>query len=285
MGNLRKHLREGWKAWRGLKQAYRAAVGRAFLLDYDGTLVPFVEDPKLARPDAELVALLRGLAATRGNEVMIVSGRPRRDLGEWFGQLPVGLVAEHGVWLRFRGGEWQMLRSVKADWKERVRSVLQVYVGRLPGALLEEKEFSLAWHYRRAEPEEGLRCSRELVQALAGVTQNGNVQVLEGNKVLEVRNTGVNKGTAAAEWLRCVGAEFVLAIGDDQTDEDLFRALPAMAYSVRVGLAQTGARYFVDNYTAVRRLLSDLGGLRPERAADVKAETTPMKKERKLHGD
>jgi trehalose 6-phosphate synthase/phosphatase len=260
MRNLPKHLMESGKVQAGLIQAYQAAARRALLLDYDGTLVPFAEDPKLARPDAELMDLLRGLAASDGNEVVIVSGRPRRDLEEWFGQLPLALIAEHGVWLRPRGGEWRMLKALRTEWKERVRPILQEYVDRLPGALLEEKEFSLAWHYRRADPEQASRRSRELLNALAGFTRNIGVQVLEGNKVLEVRSTGVSKGTAAIERLRSVGAEFVLAIGDDRTDEDFFRALPARAYSVHVGLAQTAARYYVNSHTAVRRLLGALVG-------------------------
>jgi len=258
MRNVRKHLKESGKAWSGLIQAYWAAARRALLLDYDGTLVPFVEDPELAQPEEELLDLLRGLGSSGGNEVAIVSGRPRRDLEEWFGQLPVALVAEHGVWLRTRGGEWRMLKELRAEWKERVRPILQLYVDRLPGALLEEKEFSMAWHYRRADAEQGSRRARELMDALAGFTRNVAVQVLEGNKVLEVRNTGVSKGTAAVEWLAAVGPNFVLAIGDDRTDEDLFRALPTTAYSVRVGLAQTAARYYVNSPTAVRRLLRAL---------------------------
>jgi trehalose 6-phosphate synthase/phosphatase len=266
---------ESGKARSGLIQAYRAAARRALLLDYDGTLVPFVEDPKLARPDAELLDLLRGLGASGGNEVVIVSGRPRRDLEEWLGQLPAGLIAEHGVWLRPRGGEWRMLRAITTEWKERVRPILQVYVDRLPGALLEEKEFSLAWHYRRADPEQASRRARELLDALAGFTRNIDVQVLEGNKVLEVRNTGVSKGTAATEWLGGVGADFILAIGDDWTDEDLFRALPATAYSVRVGLANTAARYYLGNHTAVRRVLRELIQVPRESGTDLAASGTP----------
>jgi trehalose 6-phosphate synthase/phosphatase len=241
-----------------LIEQYHAAARRALLLDYDGTLVPFVEDPKLARPDQEVLELLAGLVATAGNEVVIVSGRPRGDLEEWFGGLPVALVAEHGVWLRPKGGEWRMLKAITADWKERVRPILQLYVDRLPGALLEEKEFSLAWHFRGADPELASRRARELLDALASFTRNVDVQVLEGNKVLEVRNTGVSKGTAAIEWLTGLGAGFILAIGDDWTDEDLFRALPQTAYSVRVGLANTAARYYLDNHTAVRRVLREL---------------------------
>lgn len=260
MHEQRKHLTESGEAQARLIQAYQAAKRRGLLLDYDGTLVPFVEDPKLARPDAELMDLLRGLAASGGNEAVIVSGRPRRDLEEWFGRLPVGLIAEHGVWLRLRGGEWQMLRGITAEWKERVRPILQVYVDRLPGALLEEKEFSLAWHYRGADPKQASRRSRELLDALGGFTRNIDVQVLEGSKVLEVRNAWVSKGTAAMQWLAAVGPEFVLAIGDDVTDEDLFRALPATAHSVRVGLAQTAARYYLTSHAEVRRLLGALVG-------------------------
>ena len=74
------------------------------------------------------------------------------------------------------------------DWKERVRPILQLFVDRLPGALLEEKEFSLAWHYRRADPEQASLRAKELLDDLTGYTRNIDVQVFEGNKVIEVRN-------------------------------------------------------------------------------------------------
>jgi trehalose 6-phosphate synthase/phosphatase len=114
-----------------------------------------------------------------------------------------------------------------------------------------------------------------LLDALAGFTRNIDVQVLEGNKVLEVRNTGVSKGTAATEWLGGVGTDFILAIGDDWTDEDLFRALPPTAYSVRVGLATTAARYYLSNHTAVRRVLRELSQAPRGRGADVPAPDPP----------
>ena len=133
-----------------------------------------------------------------------------------------------------------MLKTMTTDWKERVRPILQLYVDRLPGALLEEKEFSLAWHYRRADPEQASLRAKELLDDLAGYTRNIDVQVFEGNKVIEIRNTGVNKGTAAMEWLTSHTPDFILGIGDDWTDEDLFRALPPTAFSVRVGPGEHG---------------------------------------------
>jgi trehalose 6-phosphate synthase/phosphatase len=246
------------KAQIGLVQQYKAAEHRALLLDYDGTLVPFAESPARAQPDAEVFHLLSVLGQDPANEVVIISGRQRRDLEEWFGRLPVALVAEYGVWLRRPNADWKMLKAITTEWKERVRPILQLYVDRLPGAILEEKEFSLAWHYRRADPEQASLRAKELLDDLAGYTRNIDVQVLEGNKVIEVRNTGVSKGTAAMEWLTSHAPDFILGIGDDWTDEDLFRALPAAAYSVRVGLANTSARYFLNNHTAVRKLLREL---------------------------
>jgi trehalose 6-phosphate synthase/phosphatase len=253
------------KALTALVQQYRAAAQRALLLDYDGTLVPFATEPRLAQPDAELLELLTALGSDAANDVVIISGRPRRDLEQWFGRLPVSLVAEHGAWLRRRNADWRMLKTITTEWKERVRPILQLYVDRLPGAMLEEKEFSLAWHYRRADPDQATQRAKELLDDLSGYTRNIDVQVLEGNKVIEIRNTGVNTGTAAAEWLTARTPDFILGIGDDWTDEDLFRALPAAAFSVRVGLANTAARYYLTNHAAVRRLLRELSEIPGEK--------------------
>lgn len=246
------------KAHTALVQQYRTATHRALLLDYDGSLVPYLNDPKEAKPDPELLDVLAALCADPANRLMIVSGRSRPDLEAWFGHLPIGLAAEHGVWLRFQGGEWRTLKAMTASWKTQIRPILQLYVDRLPGAMLEEKEFSLAWHYRRADPDQASVRATELLDDLADYTRNIDVQVLEGNKVIEVRNTGVTKGTAGLEFLAQQPADFILAAGDDWTDEDLFRVLPATAFSIRIGLATTAARYHLGAHFGLRRLLREL---------------------------
>ena len=245
------------KAYSGVMQQYRAATRRALLLDYDGTLVPFAMEPNLARPDSELIDTLTALGNDPSNNVLIISGRQRQTLDEWFGKLPVSLIAEHGVWLRDKGSPWRMLRNMTGEWKDRVRLILQRYVDRLPGALLEEKEFSLAWHYRRADPEQASLRAKELIDDLAGFTRNIDVQVFEGNKVVEIRNAGVNKGSSGVQWLAAQNAEFIIAFGDDWTDEDLFRALPPAAFTVRIGVENTAARYYLNSPLAVRRLLRE----------------------------
>ncbi|MCA1685400.1 MAG: trehalose-6-phosphate synthase, partial [Planctomycetia bacterium] len=89
---------------RRLVGEFRSASRRLLLLDYDGTLVPLKPTPELAAPGLELLATLSRLAAA--GEVVIVSGRSRASLDAWLGRLDVGLVAEHGAWVRDRGGDW-----------------------------------------------------------------------------------------------------------------------------------------------------------------------------------
>ena len=241
-----------------LHQQFAAAKQRAVLLGYDGTLVPFVGDPKAAKPDPELLQLLTRLATPQANQVVIISGRSRTELEHWLGQLPVDLIAEHGLWLRCQNDEWRQLKAVSAEWKDQLRPIVQLHVDRLPGALIEEKEFSLVWHYRRSDPEQGSIRAKELLDDLADYTRNIDVQVIEGNKVIEVRSAGVTKGSGALEWLARRNADFILALGDDWTDEDMFRALPPDAWTVRVGVIHTAARFHIANPAAVRQLLLGL---------------------------
>jgi trehalose 6-phosphate synthase/phosphatase len=239
-----------------IAESYASAEHALVLLDYDGTLVPFAGQPQEAAPDEALLRLLARLVERDG--VFIVSGRDRATLEAWFGGLGVSIIAEHGAWLRRRGGEWRLMKPLAQQWKERIAPILRTYVTQVAGSLFEEKEFSLAWHYRRCDPELGAHRAKELIDELTHYTANLDVQVLEGKKVVEIRNSGVNKGAAASLVAAEAGADFVLAVGDDQTDEDLFRALPADAVSIRVGAPFSHARYRLNDYRDVRRLIARL---------------------------
>ncbi len=241
-----------------IQEDYMRAKRRILFLDYDGTLVPFSRLPKQAAPVPAVLDLLGSLAACRHNKVVLISGRDRATLEAWFGKMPIGLVAEHGLWLRTPEGEWRMPRQYNTGWKASLLSVLVQYADRLPGALVEEKEYSLAWHYRAADPDQSERVSNELKACLTQFTSNIDVQVLEGNKVLEIRNTGVDKGRAALRWLANESYDFILAAGDDRTDEDLFASLPADAFTIRVGMANTRARFNLRHPGEVLELLRSL---------------------------
>lgn len=245
-------------ARRHLIQQYCGGARRLFLLDYDGTLVPYVKRPSLARPGEDLLKILNDLAINTKNEIVLTSGRDRATLQSWFGSLPVGLIAEHGVWLKERHGAWSMIRPLASDWKPKLRSILQLYADRLPGAFVEEKDFCLAWHFRGAEEKQAAAAARELTDDLITLTANIDVQILQGNKVVEVRCAGVNKGIAAQEWLSRKAFDFMLAIGDDSTDEEMFAVLPEKANSIRVGVPPTKARFHLRNPEEVLGLLTQM---------------------------
>jgi len=231
---------------------------RLMLLDYDGTLVPFSGKPAMAKPGGEIIKLLEELTKSPKNEVVLISGRDKNTMEKWFGGLSAGLVAEHGVWTKEKSKEWEMIETLSNDWKGEVHPILELYVDRTPGSFVEEKEFSLAWHYRKADHRLGDVRARELVNDLLNLTANLNLQVLEGSKVVEVKNAGVNKGRAALQWISRKTWDFILAIGDDLTDEDVFKVLPATAYSIKVRFSASSARFNLSSPSQVRDLLKQM---------------------------
>ncbi|AIZ65190.1 trehalose-6-phosphate synthase [Hymenobacter sp. DG25B] len=242
-----------------LQEDYLAANHRLLLLDYDGTLAPFHPDPQRAQPDQELRLLLRALTDNPQNRVVIISGRDRTTLEKWLGHLPLDFIAEHGVWLRRAGEDWNLFQALRNDWKREIRPILELYVNRTAGSFIEDKDYSLVWHFRRADADLGAMRARELLSHLSFMTTNTDLQVLEGNKVVEIKTAGINKGSAAARWLTAEQPDFTLAIGDDRTDEDTFRALPPEAYTIKVGAGvRSLARYHIQGAVDVRRLLRTL---------------------------
>lgn len=255
----RKHrqLTDKWK--KRLFSDYQKAKKRLLMFDYDGTLISFTKKPEDARPDTELKRLLLILARKRKNHLVIVSGRDRPTMEKWLGDIPCSLAAEHGAWIRFdlRSG-WKIQKTMTTDWKSQVMPILKAYEARVPGSFVEEKELGLAWHYRKANHELGEIRSCELFDNLNEFLANTDLQLMHGKKVIEVRPRGINKGMAANNLLMGDVYDFVLAIGDDWTDEDLFKALPEGAYSIKIGYGTTNARFFLDSPHACRRLLHDL---------------------------
>lgn len=234
--------------------SFRRATARLLLLDYDGTLTLHVTRPDLAAPSSELLNILKKLSESP-TVVVLISGRDRTTLESWFGKLSIGLVAEHGIWQKEPGSAWQAVDVGQPEWKTHLLPVFEQYADRLPGASVEEKEYSIVWHYRAADPEQARLLAAELTDRLLGLIANRNIQVLQGNKVVEVRPAGVNKGTAARHWFATDQYDFILAVGDDWTDEDLFAVLPEEAYSIRVGVTNTLARFNVTDVRDVMNLL------------------------------
>jgi trehalose 6-phosphate synthase/phosphatase len=140
-----------------------------------------------------------------------------------------------------------------------IDQVMAEVVRRTPGSFVERKGASLAWHYRMSEPLLAARRLDELRRRIAQMLPD-SLEILDGNKVLEVRMRGADKRAAAQ---RIVAREAtpetaVIAIGDDRTDEDLFGALPPDAITIRVGPGSSRAHHRVDSPDEVRVLLRGL---------------------------
>ena len=246
-----------------LTEQYHHSMRRLLIFDYDGTLVPFAVHPEAARPTPSLLRVLRSLAADSRNELLLATGRDRATLDQWFNGVPTGLAAEHGAWIKEQNGDWKMQQSLPLDWKARLLPILEMYADRVPGAFVEEKDFSVVWHYRIADRERGSAAARELTDYLLVFTASMDLQILRGNKAIEVRKAGVNKGSAVQRWLAKNEFDFILAIGDDLTDEDIFAVLPPSAYSFRVGPARTHARFRLRSPVEVLQFLGDLAAGHP----------------------
>jgi trehalose 6-phosphate synthase/phosphatase len=245
--------------------AYESAQGRLIVLDYDGTLTPIVSDPDRAAPQKAMLETLARIAADPRNVTAVVSGRRAADLEKWLGGIPrLLLAAEHGALIRpERAAEWQPLApSPSLDWKPRIRSILQEYTARAPGSLLEEKEFSIAWHYRRMEPEFGEWLAGELAAILGGLLAETDARPVTGKKIVEVRPVWANKGALLTYLIdRYPDRPFHLIAGDDSTDEDMFERATPGAFTVHVGGGHSRARYEIDDPEALVELLGALAAI------------------------
>lgn len=248
----------GYQTEQRIRQAYIHSVKRIIFLDYDGTLVGFNANINQASPDEELYKILNDLIADERNKVVLISGRHYKTLEEWFKDVDIDLIAEHGAWLRRRGEEWKAGTTLNDHWKKDVLPVLNTYTDRTPGTFIEEKTFSLVWHYRKADRGLGELRANELTNNLRYLVVDKGLQLLQGNKVIEIKSSEINKGKAVSKWMEEENPDLALAIGDDHTDEDIFKALPDHAITIKVGGHISAARYYLNRYEDVRRLLKSL---------------------------
>jgi trehalose 6-phosphate synthase/phosphatase len=239
--------------------SYRNSYKRIIFLDYDGTLVPFSRFPELAVPAERTIKLIKNLSEDTRNQVVIISGRIRSFLEEFFGSLNVHLIAEHGAFVKVPNHKWICEVDSDQGWKPAIFPILQRYTNHCNGSFIEEKTTSLAWHYRNAEVDVVSIKAKEMREELREFISNDTrLCMMEGMKVIEVRRAGYDKGYAALRYLKDNGFDFILAIGDDKTDEDLFRVLPPHSFTLKVGLVPSLAKYNLKNQTEVAKFITSL---------------------------
>jgi trehalose 6-phosphate synthase/phosphatase len=241
------------------KSLWKSADSKLMFLDYDGTLVNFTKNPKDAKPDDDLFQILEQLNSIQNLKLVIISGRDKETLNEWFKHTPYTLISDHGVSIREEGKKWKTMERLKTDWMENVLPVLETFVDRTPGTILEKKKYSLAWHYRNIDVELAQKRLVEIRTVLTSFISNTDLTLLEGNKVIEIKSSKVNKGRSCSQVLNDHPADHIFAVGDDWTDEHMFEELPDRAITIKVGVKKTKAKYYISNVEEVRNLLKRLG--------------------------
>jgi trehalose 6-phosphate synthase/phosphatase len=244
----------------GVQRFDVGALGRAALerggrrplvmLDYDGTLQPHATVPAEAVPSGRVLDLLALLA--KYADVYVVSGRSADVLDQWLGALPIGLACEHGLNLRRPGAPWPDRPAVdRTVLEDVVRPLLRDFVESTPGSKIEDKDASMAWHYRAADPKFGVWRAKELYVLLEERLRSLEFTVLTGSRVVEVRHREMSKSRIAEKLLeQYPNAGLVFSAGNDRTDEEMFEALLRSGHprvlTCHVGSRNTIGQYFVE---------------------------------------
>jgi trehalose 6-phosphate synthase/phosphatase len=249
---------------RNVLLAQWAKANRKLLLcDYDGTLTPLVRDPNHAKPTLELRALLSRIGTEPGVDLVIVSGRSHTTMEQWFGELPVSLVAEHGAWRSdydSNGRTWARAENIPdaKQWQPAIEELMKQSVDRVPRSFIEHKADALAWHYRTSNQRSAQLERKQLLHDLREVCTGLGLMVMENSKVVEVCPLTTSKGRAISSWVAGGDYDFMLAVGDDTTDETMFAAMPEDSWTLKVGSGMTKARSRIVGAAALHRLFGYL---------------------------
>jgi trehalose 6-phosphate synthase/phosphatase len=217
-------------------------------------------DPRQAKPSKKLLGLLGAIAAKPHTTLCIVTGRTREALNLWFGDTSLSMAAEHGAWIK-HNGEWLQADTSFHATKRQLLVILKRYANRTTGSYVEEKDFSLVWHYRQVPAELAYVRTTNLKRELRQLLLNSDVGIYSGNKIVEIKPKTINKGQAVSKLLALNPADFILCIGDDYTDEDMFKALPETAFTLKVGPGVTAAHYRVPGIEGAIEVLNGVKDL------------------------
>jgi trehalose 6-phosphate synthase/phosphatase len=234
------------KIIREMMHKYHCAQSRLIFLDLDESMLISDNFPFPSQLDRNIHKLLKTITSSSKNKLVCISGVDTKTMENWFEGLKVDLIAEHGMWIRKYGQPWETFDDVSNDWKFEIFPALEHFVKRTPGSFIEEKDFSLVWHYKKAEAGLGAMRTRELTEHLKYLVINMDLNVLEEKMVVEIKSSLINKGRAVKKWLEECNAHFVFALGGNNSSEDFMKVLPASAYSIRIGRSHTThARYML----------------------------------------
>jgi len=239
-----------------LQTAYHTAGKRLLLLDYNGTVTPHSAAAVPAQPEIRIKKLLLEIAGDSKNNLVIISDYRKSLLQEILPEPQITLIANSEIAVRING-EWQQIEVLSNVWKTEIKPFLESCANRTPGSVVLEKKYSLTINFDKVEKELAEIRSRELKEEISRFTQQEDLRVYEGGREIQIRNTAINKGRFISGYLQ-EGYDFILAAGDDWTNEPMFENLPLSAWTIRIGIDATRARFSLKIQEDFSSLLADI---------------------------
>ena len=230
---------------------------KLIILDYDGTLVDFKDKPELALPNDNLIDILNNLTKIRGLDIAIVSGRDKLFLEDNLGKLNISIIAEHGHFYKKKSKDWTNLGKIDKVFLSDIYAVFQSFSDRTPGTFTEKKESGLVWHFRKTDPELASERVVEIETVLNSLLTD-QFQILNLDKAIEVTSRKFDKGSAVNELIKNKKYDHIVCIGDDVTDENMFKTLNESSTTIKVGIKNTLAKFFIDDTKSVVNLLDEI---------------------------
>lgn len=239
-----------------IKEYKNATSYKLLLLDYDGTLVGYTLNPEQALPSDRVIGLLQKLSADPSLKVIIITGREHHDIEKLVGNLSIDIIADHGAMIK-ENGKWRELITDNGLWKKKILPLMQELINERPDSFIEEKKHALTWHYRNLEPLGGYILSRDLIRSLATKVNSLELKIFDGNKVVEVVPEQIGKGNVIPYLLNKNRYDFIMAIGDDKTDEEMFKILMdnKNGITIKVGAGTSCAKYKLSSVNEVLTFL------------------------------
>lgn len=252
--SVREHKKLDKEIEKRFVDDYKQSKHRLLILNIDG-----LSGQNKFNPDDKWIRSIKKLTKDSKNTLVLMSKREHEVMDSLCQGLRCGLMAEQGIWIKKKfQSDWERLMSFSSEWKKEIYPVFNDYVVRVPRSYIEEKEFALAWNYQKSDPELGSISASELFDYLNDFLASTDLQVVHGHKVVDVRVHGIDKGNGVKPWLLENNWDFILVLGEDWSDEDIFKILPEMAYSIKIKPGSTHARYYLDSPQSARKLLFDL---------------------------
>ena len=230
---------------------------KLIILDYDGTLVDFKDKPELAVPNDNLIDILNNLTKIRGLDIAIVSGRDKLFLEDNLGKLNISIIAEHGHFYKKKNKDWTNLGKIDKVFLSEIYAIFQSFSDRTPGTFTEKKESGLVWHFRKTDPELASERVVEIETVLNSLLTD-QFQILNLDKAIEVTSRKFDKGSAVNELIKNKKYDHIVCIGDDVTDENMFKNLNESSTTIKVGIKNTLAKFFIDDTESVINLLDEI---------------------------